>query len=101
MHRRYCAARQRLPLEFVSSFVRYSGALSTQQLPSAWRRRGRAARLVDGTTLKMPDTPANQAVHPQTHSQKPGWMSQDQYEQVPDTQTVRELRTAGWILWKR
>jgi hypothetical protein len=29
-------------------------------------------RLVDGTTVVMPDTPANQAAYPQPHSQKPG-----------------------------
>ena len=29
-------------------------------------------RLVDGTTVVLPDTPANQAQYPQSRSQKPG-----------------------------
>lgn len=29
-------------------------------------------RLVDGTTVTLPDTPANQAAYPQSHNQKPG-----------------------------
>jgi hypothetical protein len=33
---------------------------------------GRPVRLVDGTTVVMPDTPANQAASPQPRRQKPG-----------------------------
>ena len=33
---------------------------------------GRSIKIVDGTTLSMPDTPANQQVWPQTRSQQPG-----------------------------
>lgn len=68
----YCAARKRLPQDLVSSLVRHTGHLNTSHMPSAWRWRGRAVRLVDGTTLTMPDTEANQAAYPQPRSQKPG-----------------------------
>jgi hypothetical protein len=68
----YCAARKRLPGELVSSLVRRTGAMGSADMPSAWRWRGRAVRLVDGTTLRMPDTPANQAIYPQLRSQRPG-----------------------------
>ena len=37
-----------------------------------WRWQGRRVRLVDGTTMSMPDTPSNQSVYPQQGSQKPG-----------------------------
>lgn len=68
----YCRARQRLPVEMVRSLVRFTGQqMSAQALP-AWHWRGRPVRLVDGTTVPMPDTPANQAAYPQPRSQKPG-----------------------------
>lgn len=34
--------------------------------------KGRVARVVDGTAVSMPDTPANQAAYPQPAGQKPG-----------------------------
>jgi len=40
--------------------------------PQAALWRGRAVKIVDGTTASMPDTPANQAQYPQPSSQKPG-----------------------------
>jgi hypothetical protein len=57
----YCRARQRLPTEMLSTLVRQTGRRLTAQAPEPWRWRGRPVRLVDGTTVVMPDTPANQA----------------------------------------
>ena len=37
-----------------------------------WRWCGRTVKSVDGTTVSMPDTPANQAEYPQSRSQAPG-----------------------------
>jgi hypothetical protein len=68
----YCRARQRLPVEMVSALVRQSGQLMAETAPDAWHWQGRPVRLVDGTTVSMPDTPANQAAYPQSRSQKPG-----------------------------
>jgi len=68
----YCRARQRLPVEMVSTLVRKSGQLMTETAPDAWHWQGRPVRLVDGTTISMPDTPANQASYPQSRSQKSG-----------------------------
>jgi len=68
----YCRARQRLPVEMVSTLARKSGQLMAETTPDAWQWRGRPVRLVDGTTVSMPDTPANQASYPQSRSQKPG-----------------------------
>lgn len=68
----YCRARKRLPLEMVSAIARYSGQTLADQTPKSWLWQGRPVRLVDGTTVTMPDTPANQEVYPQPGSQKPG-----------------------------
>lgn len=68
----YCRARQRLPLKMVSGLTRYLGQQIDQQLPDEWRWHGRRVRLVDGTTVTMPDTSENQAAYPQQRGQKEG-----------------------------
>lgn len=68
----YCRARQRLPVSMVSALSRQAGRMMTEQAPRAWQWRGRPVRLVDGTMISMPDTPANQRCYPQPNSQKPG-----------------------------
>lgn len=68
----YCQARQRLPLEMVSELARYLGQQIDHQLMQQWLWQGRRVRLVDGTTLTMPDTASNQAAFPQQGAQKPG-----------------------------
>lgn len=68
----YCQARQRLPLAMPSALVHHTGRLMAAQAPQAWHWQGRPVRLVDGTTVAMPDTEANQAAYPQPRSQQPG-----------------------------
>lgn len=68
----YCRARKRLPVRMVTTLAEYVGERVTTHAPEAWHWRGRPVRLVDGTTVTLPDTPANQAVYPQLRSQKPG-----------------------------
>jgi len=68
----FCRARQRLPLEMVSTLTRETGRLLINKALSQWRWRGRAVKLVDGTGLSMPDTPQNQAIYPQPSTQAPG-----------------------------
>lgn len=68
----YCSARMRLPMEMVNTLAGYVGRWVTAQAPDAWHWQGHPVRLVDGTTLGMPDTPGNQAAYPQPRSQKPG-----------------------------
>lgn len=68
----YCRARERVPTEMVNTLARYVGQSVSAQAAPAWHWRGRPVRLVDGTTLQMPDTPANQAAYPQLRNQKPG-----------------------------
>ncbi len=62
----YCKARQRLPLSMVSELVRYTGQQLANNVPLLWNWKGRPVRLVDGTTVELPDTEANQQAYPQT-----------------------------------
>ena len=55
----YCEARQRLPEELLQRLVRQTGADLRQEVPDAWKWRGRAVQMVDGTTVSMPDTADN------------------------------------------
>lgn len=68
----YCKARKRLPLSLISELVRCTSQLIDHHLPMDWCWQGRPVRLIDGTTVTMPDTPENQAVYPQQGGQKPG-----------------------------
>jgi len=68
----YCKARQRLPVEMVSTLVRYTAQRLSNSASRGWRWRGRCVKLVDGTGILMPDTAANQACYPQLTSQAVG-----------------------------
>ena len=68
----YCQARGRLPLSMVSTLARYTGEPMNRQVPEPWRWQGKRVLLIDGTTVTLPDTVANQAVYPQQSGQKPG-----------------------------
>lgn len=68
----YCHARQRLPLEMVSRLTQYVGERIEAQLLDDWNWQGRRVRIIDGTTVTLPDTEANQAVFPQQRGQRPG-----------------------------
>jgi hypothetical protein len=68
----FCRARQRLPASMVASLVRATGQRLIAAAPITASWQGRRVRLVDGSTIPMPDTAANQAAFPQMRSQKPG-----------------------------
>jgi hypothetical protein len=68
----YCKARQRLPLRLFTRLVRATGRDLAEQLPDDWRWRGHRVKLVDGSTITMPDTPALQAAFPQQCQQALG-----------------------------
>lgn len=68
----YCKARQRLPLEMARSLARETGQQIARQAQADWLWLGRAVKLVDGTTVTLPDTPMNQAKYPQQSIQKSG-----------------------------
>jgi hypothetical protein len=68
----YCTARDELPESVCRQLVRQTGASLERKAPPEWLWKGRPVRVIDGSTMTMPDTPKNQAEYPQPASQKPG-----------------------------
>jgi len=68
----YVEARQRLPEKLLLELARSSAAESASQSQSNWLWKDRVVKTVDGFTVTMPDTPANQREYPQSKSQKRG-----------------------------
>ena len=68
----YCLARQKLPLPLLTQLTVKIGEIISQNTPPQWKWFGRSVRLVDGTTVSMPDTVKLQEIYPQPKSQKEG-----------------------------
>lgn len=68
----YCTARNDLPEDVLHELMRGTGKQVEDESPETWLWHRRKVRVVDGSTITMPDTPANQAAYPQQKSQKPG-----------------------------
>jgi hypothetical protein len=68
----YCKARARLPEAALHRLMRFLGLKTHQESSTGWRWCGRRVKVVDGSTVIMPDTPANQQAYPQLGSQKAG-----------------------------
>jgi Transposase DDE domain len=68
----YCKARARLPESALRRLMRWLGRKTHQETSAEWRWCGRRVQVVDGSTVSMPDTPANQQAYPQLGSQKAG-----------------------------
>lgn len=68
----YCKARKRLPEETLHKLACETGRSAALSAPTVWNWRGRAVKLVDGTTITMSDTPSNQKEFPQHGNQKKG-----------------------------
>ena len=68
----YCEARQRLPERVIWDLVRRPGNRSIKRQTTSWLFHGRSVKIVDGSTVIMPDTPRNQATYPQAKTQTPG-----------------------------
>jgi hypothetical protein len=68
----YCKARQRLPERVCARLACEVGASLHERVVDCDLLGGRPIKLVDGTTVSMPDTAENQAEYPQSASQKPG-----------------------------
>jgi hypothetical protein len=68
----YCQARKRLPEQFFSEIARQTGRTLEARANSDWLWKGRHVYMFDGSTVSMPDTPANQNAYPQPDTQKPG-----------------------------
>jgi len=61
-----------LPTDLVSSLTRSVADAVRSRSPSQWDWHGRRVKLVDGTSITMPDTTESQAVYPQQGNQKAG-----------------------------
>jgi hypothetical protein len=68
----YCTARSELPEEALHTLLRETGQQVEDEAPESWLWHGRKVRVVDGSTITMPDTAENQAAYPQQKTQKPG-----------------------------
>ena len=68
----YCNARARLEEAVLRQIGDHLSDRLEGNIPSDQLWQGRHVKIVDGTTLSMPDTAANQLQWPQPRSQKPG-----------------------------
>ncbi|TWU47973.1 IS4 family transposase [Rubripirellula reticaptiva] len=68
----YCKARCRLPEELFERLLSWTALRCEQATNDAWLFRGRIVEMVDGWTVTMADTNANQQAYPQMKSQRPG-----------------------------
>lgn len=68
----YCRARAKLSLPALRRLVMESAQALEQEVSPDWLWHGLHAKLVDGFTITMPDTPENQAEFPQNPAQEPG-----------------------------
>lgn len=68
----YCRARAKLNPAALRTLVAQTARQLEDQAPDNWHWHGRHAKLVDGFTFTMPDTPENQASFPQQATQLPG-----------------------------
>jgi hypothetical protein len=68
----YCKARKRLPESLPKRLALETGNRLQAEVPDVWLFHGRVVKIVDGTGVSMPDTPANQAAYPQPTNQAPG-----------------------------
>jgi hypothetical protein len=68
----YCQARARLPDDLFPAALRASAQAASARVAPGTALQGRPVKMLDGTTLVVPDTPANQAAYPQSKSQAPG-----------------------------
>jgi hypothetical protein len=68
----YCRARAKLPATVLERLALKTGRHLETQVPGDWLWHGKHVTLVDGTTVLLLDTPANQAAYPQQAAQEPG-----------------------------
>ena len=68
----YCRARNKLSEAALREVSVEIAAEADSQVDPKWLWKGHHAKLVDGFTFTMPDTPENQVEYPQQKAQKPG-----------------------------
>jgi hypothetical protein len=69
----YCRAKKRLPeTEFPKALAATARAANSAAPPLTWLR-GRPVKVVDGSTVTLPDTPKNRAAYPPLQSPPPNF----------------------------
>lgn len=68
----YCRARNKLSENVIHRITVTVAQGCEREADPSWLWKGRHVRLVDGTTVSMPDTPENQAAYPQPRTQQQG-----------------------------
>ena len=68
----YCQARARLPQPLLEKALAASARTAAQRAPALSLLGGRPLKVVDGSSLRLPDTRANQKRFPQPANQKRG-----------------------------
>lgn len=68
----FCQARSRLSCDLITDLARQTAIAQENRVPIGWLLKGRHVKMIDGSTLSMPDTLENQAVWPQHGSQEEG-----------------------------
>jgi hypothetical protein len=68
----YCRARAKLPVAVIRRLVEELADACEDQLPRGWLWMDRHGHLIDGSTVSLPDTEANQAEYSQANTQEPG-----------------------------
>jgi|MudIll2142460700_1097286.scaffolds.fasta_scaffold55051_1 hypothetical protein len=68
----YIQARQRLPQECLERILAATVRAAEQRVGLSPRLQGRPVKVVDGSSVQLPDTAANQKEYPQPSGQKPG-----------------------------
>jgi hypothetical protein len=68
----YCAARRELPEGVFWELVHRTGRAIHEKADISWLFHGRPVKILDGSTVLMPDTPRNQEAYPQPSDRAPG-----------------------------
>lgn len=68
----YCQARGRMPQVALQRILGVITTALESKVCEEHQWQGRSVKIVDGTTVSMPDTPENQSKYPQSSGQKPG-----------------------------
>ncbi|MCC5667829.1 IS4 family transposase, partial [Nostoc sp. CHAB 5784] len=68
----YCQARSRLPEKLLEKLFSQSGQSLEDKVVTEHLWCGRNVKLIDGSTVSMPDTVENQKEYPQPKTQKAG-----------------------------
>jgi len=68
----YCQARSQMPRSLLERALSASAETALRRAPDMSLLQGRALKVVDGSGLRLQDTPANQKAFPQPAIQKPG-----------------------------